>query len=131
MRYIVIRDARFCRISRSGKRDYRSEIDTAQSPRRTKRPSFDMNRAISAGYRPYPSFLRKRESRSGKFFRLGPPVQARGKLWTPAFERVKELAARPVTSPRLRGEVGICASARGFRVRGNGPLLQRRVAVQP
>src|SRR5271166_2414557 len=40
--------------------------------------------------------------------------------WASAFERVKELAARPVTSPRLRGEVRTRASARGFRVRGNG-----------
>ena len=39
---------------------------------------------------------------------------------TPANERVKKLAARPVTSPRLRGEVGSRALARGFRVRGNG-----------
>jgi hypothetical protein len=37
----------------------------------------------------------------------------------PAKARVKELASRPATSPRLRGEVGICASERGFRVRGN------------
>jgi len=36
--------------------------------------------------------------------------------WASAFERVKELAARPVTSPRLRGEVRTRASARGFRV---------------
>jgi len=82
-----------------------------------------MNRAKSAGYRPYPSFLRKRESRSGKFFRFAP--------WTPALERVRELAARPVTSPRLRGEVGICASARGFRGGAtalfcNGELLYNR-----
>src|SRR5208282_5012295 len=50
--------------------------------------------------------------------------------WTSAFERVKELAARPVTSPRLRGEVGMRASARGFRVRGNGvPPLAERCAI--
>ena len=36
---------------------------------------------------------------------------------------MKELASRPATSPRLRGEVGISASARGFRVRGNGALV--------
>ena len=30
------------------------------------------------------SFLRKQESRSPEFQQL-PPVQARGKLWTPAF----------------------------------------------
>src|SRR5271166_4814689 len=35
-------------------------------------------------------------------------------------ERVKELAARPVTSPRLRGEVGTRAPACGDRVRGRG-----------
>ena len=28
----MIRDARFCRISRSGKRDYRSEIDYREKP---------------------------------------------------------------------------------------------------
>lgn len=39
---------------------------------------------------------------------------------TQATERVKELAARPVTSPLSRGEVGIRALARGFRVRGKG-----------
>src|SRR6516164_287570 len=39
----------------------------------------------------------------------------------PACEHVKELAAHPVTSPRLRGEVGICAPERGFRVRGVHP----------
>jgi len=41
---------------------------------------------------------------------------------SPAKERVKELAVRPVTSPRLRGEVGMRALARGSRVRGKGPL---------
>ena len=32
MRYIAIREARFCRIFRSGKRDYRSEIDCRAKP---------------------------------------------------------------------------------------------------
>src|SRR6266571_2116516 len=40
--------------------------------------------------------------------------------WTPALDRVKESAAAPTTSPRLRGEVGIRALARGSRVRGKG-----------
>ena len=50
----------------------------------------------------------------GSAFRLGPVTQA--------TERVKELAARPVTSPLSWGEVGIRALARGFRVRGKGFL---------
>jgi ABC-type lipoprotein export system ATPase subunit len=43
-----------------------------------------MNPAISVGYS---SFPRKRESRTARPRRL-PPVQARGKLWTPAFAGV-------------------------------------------
>jgi hypothetical protein len=34
---------------------------------------------------------------------------------------VNKLAARLVTSPRLRGEVGICAPPRGYQVRGKRP----------
>jgi 2-oxoglutarate dehydrogenase E2 component (dihydrolipoamide succinyltransferase) len=41
----------------------------------------------------------------------------------PPKEVVKESAAPPATSPRLRGEVGIYASARRFRVRGNRASL--------
>ena len=62
-----------------------------------------MNRAKSVGYRPYPSFLRKRESRSGKFFRLGPPVQARGKLvWGLSCQAISPpLSVAPVAARRL------------------------------
>ena len=35
---------------------------------------------------------------------------------------MKELAERPVTLPRLRGEVGIRVLAHGLRVMGTGPL---------
>jgi len=50
--------------------------------------------------------------------------------WVPAFELVKELATRPATSPRLRGEVGICGSA---RIPGEGQrrVSQLRNLVQP
>src|SRR5260370_20458487 len=43
-----------------------------------------MNRQSTMGYCSLSSFARKRESRGGTPQRL-PPVQARGKLWTPAF----------------------------------------------
>jgi hypothetical protein len=66
----------------------------------------------------------------GSAFRLGPVTQA--------TERVKELAARPVTSPLSRGEVGIRALARGVRVdfkvflrRASGCTTVKRSAPQP
>jgi len=52
-------------------------------------------------------------------------------------EFVKECGARPANSPRLRGEVGIRALARGSRVRGKGAccngghLYNRKQAPHP
>ena len=122
MRYIVIRDARFCRISRSGKRDYRSEIDYREKPLKGEEAKLRYESRQISGLSALPVVPAKAGIQECQTLSARPPCSGQGQALDPRFRGGDDqpwvghlVTAGPTDTVTVAGEDGSVRLDRWFK----------------